>query len=158
MPAEQSVAIVLVEDDPGHARLIERNVRRAHITNAIVTLRACLKRSCSSSKTSHHQLDHGNPHPRLGRLRQGFEVFTQPPRAIEPAEGAFDDPAPLHDVKPSGVPRAFHDDEGPLPHRRDPRDELARVAPVRPDELQSRKAGDECPQHRFGPIAGLDAS
>jgi len=38
MPAEQPVTIVLVEDDPGHARLIERNLRRAHITNEIVTL------------------------------------------------------------------------------------------------------------------------
>jgi CheY-like chemotaxis protein len=38
MVAEQSVTILLVEDDPGHARLIERNLRRAHITNAIVTL------------------------------------------------------------------------------------------------------------------------
>jgi CheY-like chemotaxis protein len=38
MPAEQPVTIVLVEDDPGHARLIERNLRRAHITNDIVTL------------------------------------------------------------------------------------------------------------------------
>ena len=38
MPAEQSVTILLVEDDPGHARLIERNLRRAHITNEIVTL------------------------------------------------------------------------------------------------------------------------
>jgi len=32
------VRILLVEDDPGHARLIERNLRRAHITNEIVTL------------------------------------------------------------------------------------------------------------------------
>jgi CheY-like chemotaxis protein len=38
MVAEQSVTILLVEDDPGHARLIERNLRRAHVTNAIVTL------------------------------------------------------------------------------------------------------------------------
>jgi CheY-like chemotaxis protein len=38
MPAEQSVTILLVEDDPGHARLIERNLRRAHITNEIITL------------------------------------------------------------------------------------------------------------------------
>src|SRR5215475_174498 len=38
MPAEESVTILLVEDDPGHARLIERNLRRAHITNEIVTL------------------------------------------------------------------------------------------------------------------------
>jgi CheY-like chemotaxis protein len=38
MPADQSVTILLVEDDPGHARLIERNLRRAHITNEIVML------------------------------------------------------------------------------------------------------------------------
>jgi len=38
MPAEESVTILLVEDDPGHARLIERNLRRAHITNEIVIL------------------------------------------------------------------------------------------------------------------------
>ena len=38
MPVEQPVTILLVEDDPGHARLIERNLRRAHISNEIVTL------------------------------------------------------------------------------------------------------------------------
>jgi CheY-like chemotaxis protein len=30
------VTILLVEDDPGHARLIEKNVRRAGVNNAIV--------------------------------------------------------------------------------------------------------------------------
>jgi CheY-like chemotaxis protein len=30
------VTIVLVEDDPGHARLIEKNVRRAGVSNEIV--------------------------------------------------------------------------------------------------------------------------
>jgi len=38
MPDTQHVTILLVEDDPGHARLIERNLRRAHITNEIITL------------------------------------------------------------------------------------------------------------------------
>lgn len=38
MPAAQSETILLVEDDRGHARLIERNLRRAHITNELVTL------------------------------------------------------------------------------------------------------------------------
>lgn len=32
------VTIVLVEDDLGHARLIERSLRRAHVTNDIVIL------------------------------------------------------------------------------------------------------------------------
>jgi CheY-like chemotaxis protein len=38
MPHDQPVTILLVEDDPGHARLIERNLRRAHITNDLITL------------------------------------------------------------------------------------------------------------------------
>jgi CheY-like chemotaxis protein len=38
MPEDFMVTIVLVEDDPGHARLIEKNLRRAHITNDIVVL------------------------------------------------------------------------------------------------------------------------
>lgn len=33
-----SVTILLVEDDPGHARLIEKNLRRNNIANAIVKL------------------------------------------------------------------------------------------------------------------------
>jgi CheY-like chemotaxis protein len=33
----QAVTILLVEDDPGHARLIEKNLRRSNITNKIVT-------------------------------------------------------------------------------------------------------------------------
>jgi CheY-like chemotaxis protein len=39
MSEDFTVTIVLVEDDPGHARLIEKNLRRAHITNDIVVLR-----------------------------------------------------------------------------------------------------------------------
>ena len=36
MPNAQEVTILLVEDDPGHARLIEKNLRRANLTNDIV--------------------------------------------------------------------------------------------------------------------------
>jgi CheY-like chemotaxis protein len=32
----QPVTIVLIEDDPGHARLIEKNIRRAGVNNVIV--------------------------------------------------------------------------------------------------------------------------
>src|SRR5262249_53362712 len=84
------------------------------------------------------------------------EVVTQPTRAIEPAEGAFHDPAPLYDLKTLGMPRAFHDHQGPLQHRRDPRDELARVAPIGPDQPQSWETGDQCRQDLFGAIPVLD--
>ena len=36
MPKMQEVSILLVEDDPGHARLIEKNLRRSNITNEVV--------------------------------------------------------------------------------------------------------------------------
>jgi CheY-like chemotaxis protein len=38
MSKVQEVIILLVEDDPGHARLIEKNLRRSNITNEIVTV------------------------------------------------------------------------------------------------------------------------
>lgn len=36
MSARKQAAIVMVEDDEGHARLIERNIRRAGVTNPIL--------------------------------------------------------------------------------------------------------------------------
>jgi CheY-like chemotaxis protein len=34
--SKKEVAILLVEDDPGHARLIEKNLRRSNVTNDII--------------------------------------------------------------------------------------------------------------------------
>ena len=36
MPNLQWVTILLVEDDPGHARLIEKNLRRANLNNDLI--------------------------------------------------------------------------------------------------------------------------
>jgi CheY-like chemotaxis protein len=38
MSSVQEVTILLVEDDPGHARLVEKNLRRSNITNDVVTV------------------------------------------------------------------------------------------------------------------------
>ena len=38
MSSMQEITILLVEDDPGHARLIEKNLRRSNITNEIITV------------------------------------------------------------------------------------------------------------------------
>jgi len=38
MPETQEVTILLAEDDPGHARLIEKNLRRSNIANDIVVV------------------------------------------------------------------------------------------------------------------------
>ncbi len=39
MALTQAVTIVMIEDDEGHARLIEKNIRRAGVSNPIVHLR-----------------------------------------------------------------------------------------------------------------------
>jgi CheY-like chemotaxis protein len=39
MPEDQTTTLLIVEDDPGHARLIERNLRRAHLPYPITILR-----------------------------------------------------------------------------------------------------------------------
>lgn len=38
MERHQEVTLLLVEDDPGHARLIEKNLRRSGITNNLISL------------------------------------------------------------------------------------------------------------------------
>ncbi len=38
MSQTNTVRILLVEDDPGHARLIERNLRRAEVTNDVLVM------------------------------------------------------------------------------------------------------------------------
>jgi len=40
MPEQQAVTIVMIEDDEGHARLIEKNIRRAGVNNEIVGFNA----------------------------------------------------------------------------------------------------------------------
>ena len=37
MPPTSAVTIIMIEDDPGHARLIEKNIRRASVPNEIRT-------------------------------------------------------------------------------------------------------------------------
>jgi Family of unknown function (DUF6444) len=100
----------------GAYRLSKRTTQQMMHEVFAIPLRAYLKRSRSSCETPHHQVDHGDSDPRLSGLGQGLVVFTQPPRAIEPAECAFHDPAPLHHLKALGVPRAFHDHQSPLQH------------------------------------------
>lgn len=36
--SEQNITILLVEDDPGHARLIEKNLQRSHIAGKIIVM------------------------------------------------------------------------------------------------------------------------
>src|SRR4051812_22646460 len=39
MASSENVLILLIEDDPGHARLVEKNLRRSNVLNKIVVLK-----------------------------------------------------------------------------------------------------------------------
>ena len=73
----------------------------------------------------------------LGRLRrlasggrgQGYEVLTQSARALEPTEGAFDDPAPQQHSKSLRLARPFHDRKGPMQNRGYPINQVPGVTP-----------------------------
>jgi CheY-like chemotaxis protein len=76
----QLVTILLVEDDPGHARLIEKNLRRSHIANDIIVLDNGQK----AIDFLLHQRDYANDHhldPLLVLLdlnlpvKNGFQVL-----------------------------------------------------------------------------------
>ncbi len=57
MSEQRHVTIVMVEDDEGHARLIERNIRRAGINNEI--------RHFADGATALHYLENDNSGPAL---------------------------------------------------------------------------------------------
>lgn len=60
----RSIVILLVEDDPGHARLIEKNLRRAHIKNEIIVFGD----GQQVLDYLHQTLDHPVPFPQTAPL------------------------------------------------------------------------------------------
>ena len=80
MKPHQAVTILLVEDDPGHALLIEKNLRRAGISNHIVTLEDGQKAIDYLFKEGDYSSDR-NPSPPLILLdlnlpvKDGYQVL-----------------------------------------------------------------------------------
>jgi CheY-like chemotaxis protein len=74
MTNHQPVTILLVEDDPGHALLIEKNLRRAGIANNIITLNNGQKAVDFLFKKGEYSGD-GNPAPPLILLDLNLPVL-----------------------------------------------------------------------------------
>ena len=75
MNNHQSVTILLVEDDEGHALLIEKNLRRAGIANNIITLNNGQKAVDFLFKTGDYSGDE-NPAPLLILLDLNLPVLS----------------------------------------------------------------------------------
>ena len=132
-------------------------LRQSPAETHVQGVRACLQRSRSRCEPPPPQVEHGESAPRLRSLRQGLTGLAQPPRALEPAEGAFDAPAPWPARHPAPLPGAGPEAAGPLEPRRAPRAERARVAPRGPDALPAWTARAPGWHDLVGPRAGLAA-
>lgn len=85
-------------------------------------------------------------------------VFAEPPRAPEPGESTFHDPAPRQDFE-AMERRLVFDDFQPSPACRmqiaHPLDQRARVSPVGPDTAQPAEAAVQRREQQASPIAIL---
>ncbi len=102
-----------------------------------------------------HQVYHGDLDHAFTALRQGLVVLGQSAVLAEPGEGALHDLALGEDHKTVGGV-AFHDLDRAKKPTAGPVYELARVAAVGKDPLQSAKPRTQLPNQELGPVAVLD--
>lgn len=102
-----------------------------------------------------HQVYHSDLDHAFTALRQGLVVLGQSAVLAEPREGALHDPAFGENDKAMGR-LAFHDLDRSKKPTAGPVYELARIATVRKDQLQSAKPRTQLPDQELGPVAVLD--
>jgi hypothetical protein len=114
-----------------------------------------------SGQAADHQMDHRHLYDRLTGFRQQLIIFTQTPVAIEPAEGALDNPAFGDDHKAlDGVGTLCNlQPNGPVrPQGLDPIHQRPGIRPIRPDVPQPRKLVPDALEELLRPVTVLDAS
>ncbi len=83
-----------------------------------------------------HQVDHGDMNPRFTALRAFLIVFAQPATSAQPGQSAFHHPPSGQDLEVVAIRFALHYGEQPATGDPSSRHQPARVASVRPDQLQ----------------------
>src|SRR3990172_2334992 len=96
------------------------------VTRRTSPLMGRLGHGVAAGQTFQHQAGHRHIDPRLFRLRPLFIVLAQSARPVQPAKGAFDDPAFRHHLKADGVVRALDNAQHPATRLLDP------IAQLRP--------------------------
>ena len=102
-----------------------------------------------------HQVYHSDMDHAFTAFRQCLVVFGQSAVLAEPREGALHDPSlGQHDKTVRRA--AFHDLDRAAKPTTGPVYELARIAAVREDQLQSAKPRTQFPNEELGPVSVLD--
>ena len=103
-----------------------------------------------------HQVDHSQLDHSFTANGQGLVVLAQPAILAQPGKSAFDHPAFGQEHEAMQV-RAFDDLQYPVAELSGPRDELACITAVGPDQRQSRETAGQFLQNQLGSITVLDA-
>jgi len=103
-----------------------------------------------------HQVDHSQLDHSFTANRQRLVVLAKSAIFAKPGKCTFDHPTFGQDHKAMQL-RAFDDLQYPMAKLSGPRDELAGVTAVGPNQSQSRETIGQFPQNQFGSITVLDA-
>lgn len=103
-------------------------------------------------------MSHGDLHPSLRSLRQGFVIFAQSAAPAQPSQCSFNYPPFGEHLKLMVGPRTFDDFQHPARMGLDPVDQLPSVSGVGPDQLKPGESPDQPVQNQLGPIPVLDIS
>src|SRR5271167_2063003 len=85
-----------------------------------------------------------------------FIILAHPAKSSQPPEGSLDDPTAGQELETFDVIRSFHDLEGPTALASDPFHQLARVAAIGPNQLQSWEVVLDPLENRLRTVPILD--
>ena len=103
-----------------------------------------------------HQVDHGQVDEVLAGSRVEFIIFAEPTIAAQPGEGPLDDPAMRQHLETNGLLATPDDFQFPAGDLLNPLLQLAGVAGIGPDQLQSRTLPANLRDDLLCPVAILN--
>ena len=103
-----------------------------------------------------HQVDHGYMDPGLAGFGQFLVIFAKPSAAAQPGQRALHHPSAGQHLEVVAVLTASHHLQQPAAGRLSPRDQLAGISGVSPDDLEPREPAQQSGQHQPGSVLVLD--
>ena len=101
-------------------------------------------------------MNHRDMNPGFRCFRQGLIVLAQPTTPAQPGESAFYDPPARQHLKLVAVRRSSDDLKQPASEGTSPIDQLSRVRPVSPNQLEPGVPSGQFTQHQFGSVSVLN--
>ena len=120
-------------------------------------LRGCVTKPESGwSESFEHQVDHRYVNPGLAGFGQFLVVFAESSAPTQPGQCALHHPPAGQHLEVVAVRTAAHHLQQPTAGRPSPRDQLAGISAVSPDDLEPRETAQQSAQHQLGSVPVLN--